>query len=263
MSLPILYNHCVGDDSLMSHNDLLFQPSSAEIETWGEPGAQRDTALIHSDSIVVLLLLGLVGIMLLWRLVRPLWQQLSSNFLYSTQGREDVTIEERRENIRLLTTLLYCAEGAILTYAIIHHFLLENIEATSWILLLSYAAVILLYLVIKKGLYHWVHSVFFSKAQQNTWRNDFTFLFMLETVFAFPFLLILTYLHVEIQTVLWIGLFMLFFIKIVLLFKNYSTFFKKKHGILHLFVYFCTLEGTPLIILWALLVEITLCLTLR
>lgn len=77
------------------------------------------------------------------------------------------------------------------------------------------------------------------------------------TLLFFPLLLLLIYFQIDLKIVLISGLTLLLIVKILLLLKCFSTFFEKFYGILHLFVYFCTLEAAPVVVLWTILKEFT------
>ena len=235
MSLPLLYRHTAADDSLLAQNDLLFRPSTEEVETikpCGMRGASLDYRPVRNDAIVVTLLLSLVCGMVYWR-----------------------------KRKRALVALLFCVQCALLIFISVHDFHLVSPVTPSWLLLGVYTLVMGGYLCIKQGLYHWVHQIFFPKDQRLLWRNKYAFLLMVETVTMSPVVLVFIFLHLNILLAFQILAVVLLFVKIWLLWQCFSVFFRKKHGYLHLFVYFCTLEGAPLMVLSASVIEITRSLT--
>lgn len=221
-----------------------------------------DELLRHADLFIVTLLVCFLIVMILWRLLRPHWRDTLSDFLFPTPSLTDDVKAQRKEGRRMLVAILFCMESALLTSAVAGMAGLSNYLVTPTLLLGIYALVFLVYIAFKQFLYHVVHGIFFSRQQNTLWRNCFAFLFFLETALMFPLLLIIVFLPINAFWPLFIGAIALLFFKIVLLFKCFSTFFRKKYGILHLFVYFCTLEGTPAVILGASLIEITRNLTL-
>ena len=97
--------------------------------------------------------------------------------------------------------------------------------------------------------------------QEAAWRSYFASVLRVETIAISPVVLMFVFLHIDILLAFEILAGVLLFVKIWLLWRCFSVFFKKKHGILHLFVYFCTLEGAPIVVLCTSLIEITSTLT--
>ena len=221
-----------------------------------------DDLLRHTDILIVTLLVCFLIVMILWRLLRPHWRDTLSNFLFPTPSLTDNVKAKRKEGRRMLIAILFCMESAVLTSAVAGTAGFFNYIMQPVLLLSIYALVFLIYITLKQFLYHFVHGIFFSREQNTLWRNSFAFLFFIETALMFPLLLIIVFRPINAFWPLYIGAMALLFVKIVLLFKCFSTFFRKKYGLMHLFMYFCTLEGAPAVVLGASLIEITRNLTL-
>lgn len=221
-----------------------------------------DELLRHTDIFIVTLLVCFLIVMLLWRLLQPHWHDTLSDFFFPTPSLTDNVKAKRKEGRRMLIAILFCMESALLTSAVASTAGFFNYIMQPALLLSIYALVFLIYITLKQFLYHVVHGIFFSREQNTLWRNRFAFLLFIETALMFPLLLVIVFLPINAFWPLFIGAIALLFVKIVLLFKCFSTFFRKKYGFLHLFVYFCTLEGTPAVMLGASLIEITRNLTL-
>jgi len=225
-------------------------------------GKNTSDVLRQSDVTIIALFVCFLLIMALWRVLQPRWRDAISNFLFPTPQLTDLVKAKRREGRRMLIAILFCIESALLTSFLSRQTGLANYTVPPAILLVIYALVFLAYLAFKQFFYHLLHGIFFTRNQSILWRNHFAFLFCMETIVMFPLLLVIIFLQIDIRSVLFVGVITLLFVKIVLLFKCFSTFFRKKYGFLHLFVYFCTLEGTPAVMLVASLIEITRNLTL-
>lgn len=191
-------------------------------------GTPPPDVFMYDDTVVVALLLTVVGGMVYWR-----------------------------KRYRWVVALLFCVQGALLSLVAARAFRLAYPVTPTWQLLTAYFAVLAAYLVLKQMLYHWVNHIFFSKAQNVLWQRSYASLLALETVGIFPLLLLFTYLHVDAQIVAICLAVLLLFVKFRLLLRGFSLFFSKNHGFLAVFVYFCTLEGTPFVVLCASLIEIT------
>jgi hypothetical protein len=95
--------------------------------------------------------------------------------------------------------------------------------------------------------------VFFSEGKIFTWRRSYTLLLVLEAWLSFALALMVVYLPVSPQVMFDLALWTIVFVKIFHLFKIYQIFFPNLYGTLHLFVYFCSLEIVPLLVLWRVL----------
>jgi len=120
---------------------------------------------------------------------------------------------------------------------------------TPYLALLSITLVITGYYLIKKLSYHFVNWIFFDKTKNKRWQETYTFTYAAEGLLLFPLVLLTIYFDLNtLQAWLYIG-FVVFLTRIILLYETYIIFFPKIHGILHLIVYFCALEITPLLML--------------
>ena len=236
MSLPLLYRQTAGDDSLMARNDLLFRPSTqTEVEapeTWGVAGMPAVNTSFHNDTIIITLLLAIVCAMTYWRTRK-----------------------------HAVVVVLFCILGALLTLITSRYYHLSSPVTPDWLLLVIYAILMGAYLGVKKSLYHGVNRVFFSTAQQGLWRRHYTYLLMVETMAFLPIVFLSVFTPLGVLFTFQMLVVVLLFVKIWLLWRCYSVFFRKKHGLLHLFVYFCTLESTPFVVLCASVIIITRSLT--
>ena len=120
---------------------------------------------------------------------------------------------------------------------------------TLYLALLSTTLVITGYYLIKKLSYHFVNWIFFDKTKNKRWQETYTFTYAAEGLLLFPLVLLTIYFDLNtLQAWLYIG-FVVFLTRIISLYETYIIFFPKIHGILHLIVYFCALEITPLLML--------------
>ena len=256
--LPLLYRQLAADDSLMAHDTLMFVTSAQPAdEPWGMPGNAIPEALHRSDVITASLLISFLLLSVLGLTRRKSLKTLFSNFFLPTAASKEAADEGNREWQRMLVALLFCLQGAIAITAVTQLMHAAPFMLSPWLILAVYAVGLLLFLIVKQCLYGFVHSIFFSKVQRRRWREDYAFLFTIESLLLFPLLLLIVYFHISLEIVLYSALAVLLFVKILLLFKCFSTFFGKMYGTLHLFVYFCTLEAAPLVVLWTFLKEFT------
>ncbi len=119
------------------------------------------------------------------------------------------------------------------------------------------AAVCLLYFGVKRVLYGFMNWIFFDRFQRVKWMKTFLLLTGLEGTLLFPLALVMVYFDMPVHNVGLCFLSILLLVKILMLYKAFSIFFRKNHGLLHLIMYFCALELVPLTALWRILVYIT------
>ena len=203
MSLPQLYLHTAGDDSLMAENGLLFRPSTEETEevgSWGMAGTPIGETTVHSDTFIITLLLSIVCTMIYWR-----------------------------KRKRALVAVQFCILGALMALIASHHLHLPCPVTPDWVFVIAYALILGAYLGVKQVLYHWVHHVFFSKAQRAQWRRYYSSLLMVETAAFYPIVLLFAFLPLNIIIASQMFLLVLLFVKIWLLWRCFSVFFQKKH----------------------------------
>lgn len=79
----------------------------------------------------------------------------------------------------------------------------------------------------------------------------------------FPLVLLAVYFDLNANTAKILIFIILGFTKIMLFYKCIRNFFNHFHGILHLILYFCTLEIIPLLFLWKGLIYINNILILK
>ncbi|MDE6151069.1 MAG: DUF4271 domain-containing protein, partial [Prevotella sp.] len=71
-----------------------------------------------------------------------------------------------------------------------------------------------------------------------------------------PVFLLLSYFGLSVGNALVCTLIIIIFVKLLLFYKCFLIFFKKKGAFLQIFLYFCTLELVPPLILWGILITI-------
>lgn len=102
----------------------------------------------------------------------------------------------------------------------------------------------------KQLLYTFVNWILFDKEQRDSWMKSYSFLIASEGLLLFPLALVAVYSYLPPIYVVWCLCIWLGTVKLLLFYKTFSIFFPKKHGFLHLIVYFCALEILPACALW-------------
>jgi len=151
----------------------------------------------------------------------------------------------------VILTIITCILSAlcIYKYFINNHQIQSPQPAHTVLLMCTYTGMILIYFIIKRGLYAFINWIFFDKERNTTWMQGFSDLIGGISFILFPFILISIYLNLNFNIYLISILFIIIFAKILLFYKCIKNFFYQIHGFLHLIVYFCALEIIPLLIL--------------
>ena len=168
---------------------------------------------------------------------------------------------------RRYTVALICITCILAGLCLFDHFV-ENtslsMQQIPHALLLSiYSCTILIFALLKGGVYRFVNWVFFKKEQQNNWLQTYFDLWSGLCIVLFPIILLTVYLDLPSGQIenLCIGIWC--FTKLLLFYKCVRNFFSHFHGILHLILYFCALEIIPAFLLWVGIGEINSLLILK
>jgi len=116
----------------------------------------------------------------------------------------------------------------------------------------------ILYYLVKVGLYASVNSVFFERQQVRRWTDVYMLCILSLGVALLPIALLVVYFSLSYNVMAILFLLALLVNKIVLLYKCFQIFFKGAAGLMHVFLYFCTLEIVPLLVLVRLMMRANL-----
>lgn len=113
------------------------------------------------------------------------------------------------------------------------------------------------YFLVKNLTYIFANWIFFDKELRLLWKDSATCLVSIESVFLFAIVVTSVYFNLSFETVIIAIFAVIMAIKSMTLYKTQQIFFREKYGSLHLFVYFCTLEIAPLLVITRILMLIT------
>lgn len=118
----------------------------------------------------------------------------------------------------------------------------------------------LIYYVAKLLLYEFINSVFFDNRQSTRWRESYFLSILALGLLLLPVSLLVVYFDIGFSTLTLLFFLVVVSIKIMLLYKCGSIFFKYRFGGVHLILYFCALEILPALVLWRALTFANNCL---
>lgn len=178
------------------------------------------------------------------------------NILYNRTRNEIFILKSDSElRNRSYVTLLACFLLSILFfhYTEIHLSSVFNQVSPYKLLLLDWV-IFFFYFLLKNILYTICNWTFFSKEKRETWSNAYSFIFLMKALLLFPLTLLAVYFDISLENIIRYFFTLLILSQLLLIFKSKQIFFGYKFAHLHLFLYFCTLELIPLLLLWRALI---------
>ncbi len=264
-------------DSLLHDSANLAGSTAASVQQTGiRPDTGRSDSVTHTaisvtetvgipvpynprtDDVVTLALL-LSALAMTWMAVTS-WGfilRTASSFFFDLMPRKAIPsdgadIEEAGNN-----TLLHIQMSFLGAMAYVCYLLNRQPDAflnrTPYLLLLTGIALFLGWYLIRSMLYRFIDSVFFEHWQHTLWKQVRIQCTFLMTFIFLPLILVEIYFSPPPITFTISVIFAIVVSRFALLMKCYSTFFTYRGGVLHLFLYFCTLEIAPIVVLWQLL----------
>ena len=213
---------------------------------------------LRSDVFVTatLLLSFFVAMFIIARSLHVLLMQLK-NFFYNRDRNQIFTLKSDSEmKNQLFIVLLICFLLTILFFSYTQVQLTSVFNQVSPYKLLTIDMGIFLgYYFLKYGVYFVFNWTFFSSQKRSQWMNSFNFIVLARSLCFFPIALLTVYFDLSVATMLTAVLVVIGISEILVIFKAKQIFFVYKFGLLHLFLYFCTLEMAPLLFLWKTLVS--------
>lgn len=236
-------------------NDPMFHPELrvTQIGFAGDPLPYR----LHSDDYVTgtLLLSFFLMVTVITRSFHMLSQQVK-DFFY-TRERENLfsisTDSELRGQLFLIFQTCFILGILFFDYTQENQPDVFNQISPYYLLGLNVGICIAFY-TLKVLIYAFVNWIFFDKKKNEQWMEAYFLAILALGVTLFPVALLVVYFEMPYSSLKITFLIIIVLIKILLFYKCYRIFFSYYYGYLHLFVYFCTLEILPSLVLWRALV---------
>ena len=125
-----------------------------------------------------------------------------------------------------------------------------------YVILLADVAVGLGYFAIQLLLYAIVNRIYFTKEQSSKWTEAYLLCLLAVGTALFPVIVLVVYFDLSLYAAFISCLVVISIVKLSLLYKCHGIFFRYGWGWLHLFLYFCTLELLPMLVLWRVLIYV-------
>lgn len=258
-SLPAGYRQGFFAQNPMLHPELVVRPS-------GYVAHPLPYQLWSDDWVTGGILLCFLVMVYLYSQAKKFFMLQARNFVFPTKellGAAPVETGLESSSV-VFFFLLLSLQGGLLTFGYSQYALSIFLGQLSPYLLLGiYMGSWLVYFLCKRLLYSFTNWIFFNKQQRRLWNESYNFLVCAESLVLFPIVLIFVYFSPPLKFTIYAVLALIIGAKALLAYKCFSIFFKNMLGALHLFVYLCALEMSPLVIIWLVLTKITDILILK
>lgn len=126
-----------------------------------------------------------------------------------------------------------------------------------------YAAAIGAYLAFKTAMYGFVNRVFFDRRKDDEWRRANSYIITMETLAFVPLTVFTLYLHIPPAVSLAVFTTAFATARMLLFYRTFRIFCDADFGILQFFLYLCSLEAVPLLVLLKVLTLATIYPTVK
>ncbi|MCD8181760.1 MAG: DUF4271 domain-containing protein [Bacteroides sp.] len=157
----------------------------------------------------------------------------------------------------LLLILQTCVLGGVCIFNYCNDISPDLVHHISPFLLLGiYIGLCLTYVFPKCLIYSVLGWIFFDETTTSMWLESYSTLLYFLGFALFPFVLFIVYFDLNLQSAVIIGLILLFFTKILMLYKWLKLFCNNLYGSFLLILYFCALEIIPCFMLYQGLIQL-------
>lgn len=214
---------------------------------------------VHTDSYLTMaLLLSTLLLMLGVRRSSKFFLFQIKNFFHVIRTDSSLERESSSEKRYLIlatlhTSIILSLEFYFYTKAMISDTYVTYSEYT---LMAFYLAAVLGFFTFEWMLYSSVNAIFFTSRERDQWNTVKMMTSAWAGILLTPMILLVAYFGLSTENSLIYTLCVIIFIKLLLFYKAFLIFFVKRGAFLQNFLYFCTLELIPPLILWGVLVTI-------
>lgn len=122
-------------------------------------------------------------------------------------------------------------------------------QVSPYLILGTCVGIFCIYYLLKIGIYKFVNTVFFTRQQKADWNENYLLSILALGAALLPVILLIVYFDLNLKQLATVVFCIVALDKILLLYKCGRIFFNHTLGWVHLFLYFCTLEIMPIVIL--------------
>ena len=209
----------------------------------------------NDTTIMILMLVCFLFFIVALASVKPIATKILKEMFLTPRDENWGSSSGTELRFGLAMACLACLTMAIFTFIAVN----EQISVIPpehgylWPVLLL-TAVFMAYLLLKWLTYSLVNCTFFSSKKNLHWSHFYLQTISVEAILLFPATLLLLYLDIPTEKMVYFFFFVFLFVKILSFYKSWAIFFRQNDFYLQTFLYFCTLEIVPTVSLAGMLV---------
>jgi hypothetical protein len=211
---------------------------------------------INNDWLTVILLFALV----LFATVRMGWAKYMGNLFhsvvnYSTSNRmfreQNYSFQHGAFRLDIYFYLVF----SIFLYQLVHFFRIDY-SFQNYQLFVIILAGVWIFFMLKKFLYRFTGVIFENNNETSEFLFNLDNSIRVTGLLVFPFVVLISFSPFNrLEIPVYLGILAAFVVYFLLLFRGFVILLKKQFSILYLFLYFCTLEILPLVLVYKFLVS--------
>ena len=231
-------------------NDSLYHPE-LDGGRYGVAGDPVPETLSNDSLISGLLILCFLLMTLAFSRISGFFGRQIKDFFYLQKGEHSVEETGDEINFQVIFSIITCFTCSLLYYLYVLT-MVDNtfVFSTEHLLLGVIFLVMAAYFLLKFLLYTIVNNIMFDGSKNKKFLTSLIFLISMEGSLLFPVLLLCAYFQFPIKNAAIYTSLVVFFFKILIIYKTYIIFFAQKAFYVQIFLYFCALEMVPLLSLW-------------
>lgn len=189
-------------------------------------------------------------------------ERIKGMFYYGKQGFD------KRHRISGLSNILLYTQNILFFTIITLDFLLYNRESSlchaSYIYIITFGIIFLLFLIVKRIVYDIVNIVLFTSKQAKEWRESYFFTIQLTGFMLFPLVTAIIFIPETPPLVFQCYAALVLFIYLYMLFvRCFNIIFTQKRDVFNIFLYLCAIELLPLAVLGKAILAMNSILTIK
>ncbi len=219
----------------------------------GIPMVERTYAVCSDDYVVAgAAVIFIVIACIVWRCKRLLMHH-AKDFFTSKRLFSDDTMKDNSSEVNVV--LLLATISALSLSLIFFNHLAEQhpfntvLGVPYWVFGMGFVA-FMCFIYAKAWIYTLVNWVFFDRESSKKWISRYFYLTSLTAFVFFPLSMVEIFFDNSLDIVIWCAILVGIIYEILLFYRLFTNFKTKKYGYLLIFLYFCSVELMPALILW-------------
>jgi len=232
----------------------VLKPLDSHLGVAGEPLPYT----IHNDDLMNIVLIGsmLLFIIAVARSM-PFIIKQTKNFFRPINDDSEQELTSGELRLQICLALLDCMLLGTSIYMYAYHQIdLIFVSGSHAPIIALFTGAFMAYFVLKMLIYTCVNLTLFGGKQNVRLLKSLLFIMALQAMLLSPIVLLQVYLGLSQNYVTNLSIFIVILAKLLTFYKAWSIFFRKNGTFLQTFLYFCTLEITPLLAMGGVLVQL-------